>query len=85
MVHYPGIELIGVHTHARAMLESRPHAWTGPDDSRALLKLVKSGKINMRMLVSEIHSPHEAPQVYERLGKDPKNFPIGVIFDWNKL
>lgn len=85
MVHYPGIELIGVHTHARADVESRPNCWTARDDCKALLKLAKTGKINMRMLVSEIHSPHEAPQVYDRLGKDPKNFPIGVIFDWNQL
>lgn len=33
---------------------------------------------------SQVHTPDEAPKIYNRLASDP-NFPIGVLFDWTDL
>jgi threonine dehydrogenase-like Zn-dependent dehydrogenase len=81
-VHRPGIELIGAHTHARAKLESRPHAWTWKDDARALMDFISDGRLDMTKILSASYAPREAPEVYERLAKAPADFPVGAVFDW---
>ncbi|MGM9684535.1 MAG: zinc-binding dehydrogenase [Eubacteriales bacterium] len=83
-VHYPGVSLIGAHNFARPKYESMPGNWTAADDYRAMLKLIHYGRLDLRPLISEIHSPEDAPEVYRRLAFD-KDFPIGVLFDWRKL
>ena len=83
-VHFPGVTLIGAHTQARPQLESYPGYWTHADDCRAALRYLAAGWLNVHDMISEIHSPEEAPEVFHRLAVDPK-FPIGVLFDWTKL
>ena len=83
-VHGPGISLIGAHTQARPEKESFPGYWTGTDDRKAFLKLIKNGRIDVKKMIHEIHSPNEASEVFHRLAYD-KNFPFGVQFDWSKL
>lgn len=83
-VHWPGVSLIGAHNMARPNYESMPGNWTAADDYHAMLKMISLGRLNLRPLISEIHSPEDAPEVYHRLAFD-KNFPIGVVFDWRKL
>jgi len=82
-VHGPGITLIGAHTMARPIRDSSDGWWTEWDDFEALLKLTRLGRIRLSDLVEEIHSPEEAPAVYERLCTE-KTFPL-VQFDWRKL
>lgn len=84
-VHRPGIELIGAHTDARAKQESRPHAWTWQDDARALMDFMADGRLDMTKILSAVHAPHEALEVYGRLARDPASFPVGAVFDWRKL
>lgn len=83
-VHRPGVEIIGAHTNARPRLESRPHNWTWQDDCRAIIAMMEAGRLDMTKIVSEIHSPLDAPAVYARLAEN-KNFPLGVAFDWKKV
>lgn len=83
-IHSPGITVIGAHTIARPECESHPGWFTHRDDISAILSLISGGRIELDSLVSEVHSPEECPEVYERLVFD-KNFPIGVQFDWAKL
>ncbi len=83
-VHGPGISLIGAHTRARPYLESAPGLWTDADDIKALLQLIKGGRLNFRDMVCEIHPPEEAAVIYDRLVND-KDFPIGVLFDWRTI
>lgn len=83
-VHYPGVSLIGAHNFARPKYESMPGNWTAADDYRAMLRLIRYGRLNLRPLISEIHSPEDAPAVYNRLAFD-RDFPIGVLFDWRML
>lgn len=83
-VHGRGITLIGAHTMARPKTESAPGLWTDEDDIKAMLNLVKGGRVNVKDMIEEIHSPTEAQDVYDRLVTE-KNFPIGVLFDWRKI
>lgn len=84
LIHSKGVQIFGAHTLARPDNDSRPGCWTYKDDINAVQKLILNGRFDMKSLISEIHSPNEAGEVYHRLacGKD---FPIGVLFDWNKL
>lgn len=83
-VHYPGITLVGAHTNARPERESYPNYWAYPDEIDAIFKLAAGGRIDLKKMISEIHSPREAPEVFKRLAFD-RDFPIGVQFDWSKL
>ena len=83
-VHLPGIELIGAHTFARPQWESYPHYWTHNDDIQALMRLVAGGRMDISKILSEIHAPTEAPEVFHRLVEN-KDFPVGVLFDWKKV
>jgi threonine dehydrogenase-like Zn-dependent dehydrogenase len=80
-VHGKGISLIGAHTMMRPKQESSAGLWTDEDDLKALLALVKGGRLNFADMICETVSPEDAQQVYDRLANQ-KNFPIGVLFDW---
>jgi len=82
-VHGPGISLIGAHTLARPVTESSAGMWTTRDDLRALLNLAAGGRIRLAEMVQEVHSPENAPAVFDRLMNE-KTFPI-VQFDWNRI
>ncbi len=79
-VHGPGISLIGTHTMARPQQESSFGLWTTHDDVLAIMRLISSGRIDLKGFVSEVHSPNEAEEVYHRLATDSE-FPV-VQFDW---
>ena len=82
-VHGPGITLIGAHTSARPKKESHGGWWTQTDDVQALIKLHALGRIHLGDMVDEIHTPVEAPEIYDRLARQ-KAFPV-VQFDWREL
>lgn len=82
-VHGPGITLVGAHTAARPINESAPSMWTDRDDINAFFKLIQMGRIVPSLIIDEIHSPINAPEVYKRLISEPE-FPV-VQFDWSKL
>ena len=83
-VHGRGISLIGAHTLARPKLESSASLWTDIDDMKAVLDLIIGKRLNFNDMICEIHSPADAQEVYTRLVND-KKFPIGVLFDWNRV
>ena len=83
-VHFPGVTLIGAHSMTRPDVESYPGNWTPADDCRAIIRYLAAGRVNYRRMISEIHAPQEAPEVFRRLAFD-REFPIGVLFDWSKL
>lgn len=83
-VHGRGVRLIGCHTNTRPKDDSRPGEWTEFDDYRTILKLIKAGKLQTRPLISEIVSPADAHDVYDRL-IETKNPPLGIVFDWRNL
>lgn len=81
-VHGPGITMIGAHTLARPALESSHGWWTQKDDAECILRLLQYGRIDFESMVDEIHSPDDAPEVYDRLAKE-NAFPI-VQFDFKR-
>lgn len=82
-VHGPGITLVGAHTNARPHTDSAPGYWTQRDDFTCVLSLVAGGRLRLKDLIEETHSPEEAPEVYARLAAEP-SFPV-VQFDWRLL
>ena len=82
-VHGPGITLVGAHTSARPENESAHGMWTTRDDMLAIKKLYCHRRLTFADMVEEIHSPVEAPDVYDRLVHE-KAFPV-VVFDWRKM
>ena len=83
-MHAPGVALIGAHTAARPETDSYPGFWTVRDEMDAILKLQKGGRLDLQSIISEVHSPLEAPEVYRRMLTE-REFPIGVQFDWSML
>ena len=83
-VHGPGITLIGAHTLARPAQESYPGWFTQKDDLKAMMRLSEYGRVDLKKMVFETHSPAECTQVYSRLVND-RNFPPVVQFDWSLL
>lgn len=83
-VHGPGISLIGAHTRARPVTESSAGLFTDADDLRVILNLIKGKRLNFKDMICEIHSPAEAQKIFTRLVTE-KDFPIGVLFDWNQV
>ena len=82
-VHGPGITLVGAHTNARPELQSAPGYWTQRDDFACVLALTAGGRLNLKDIIEETHSPEEAPEVYTRLVTE-QGFPV-VQFDWRLL
>lgn len=83
-VHAPGVTLIGAHTASRPQVDSYPGFWTVKDEMESILRLEKGGRLNLQNIISEVHSPAQAPEVYHRMLTE-KNFPVGVQFDWSLI
>ena len=83
-VHAPGVMLIGAHTAARPLSDSSAGWWTVADEMAGILNLQKGGRLDLQSIITEVHAPQEAPEVYRRMLEE-KNFPIGVQFDWSLL
>ena len=82
MVHRPGVKLIGAHNFVRPKYESYPHHWTHQDDCKAILSLISAGKFRVLPIISEVHRPDDAPEVYARLAR--RELPLGILFDWRE-
>ncbi|MBQ4629760.1 MAG: zinc-binding dehydrogenase [Clostridia bacterium] len=83
-VHGPGITLVGAHTLARPTGESHPGYFTTYDDMKCILNLCEKGRLDLKSLIDETHTPDECSEVFARLAQD-KNFPTVVQFDWREV
>ena len=83
-VHGPGISLIGAHTLARPDFESAPGYFTHRDDMIASMKLIIGGRLTLKDMIKETHTPENCAEVYNRLVSD-NNFPTVVQFDWRNV
>ncbi len=84
MVHRPGVKLIGAHNFVRPKVESYPHHWTHHDDCRAILDMIKTGRLDVKSIITRVVSPEACPEIFTQLCEDP-HFPLGTIFDWREL
>lgn len=84
-VHCRGVTLLGSHTMVRPSVESRPNdEWTEHDDYRSFFRYVRSGRLQVKPVISRVVSPRDAEAVYQQLGFE-KNPPLGVLFDWRDI
>ena len=83
-VHCPGITMIGAHTMARPKEESHPGYFTDRDELNALLKLVYSGRLSVKDMLTKAYSPRDCEAVYQRIIND-RTFPTVAQFDWRLL
>jgi len=83
-VHGPGITIIGAHTLARPQNDSYPGFFTTYDDMETVLNLCSMGRLDLKSLIEETHSPLKCQEVYTRLIND-KNFPTVAQFDWSEV
>ncbi len=83
-VHFPGIELYGAHTAARPEVESYPAHFTHCDDMRSIMKLCLGGRMELKDMIKETHSPKDCQDVYTRLINEP-DFPTVVQYDWRNF
>jgi threonine dehydrogenase-like Zn-dependent dehydrogenase len=83
-VHGPGVTLIGAHTASRPRFDSYPGFWTVRDEMAGILRLQRGGRIHLGAVISEVHSPLDAPEVYRRMLTE-REFPIGVQFNWSLI
>jgi 2-desacetyl-2-hydroxyethyl bacteriochlorophyllide A dehydrogenase len=80
-VHKKGLTVIGAHNSARPKVDSYPGWWVAQDDGHVALKLLASGRLAVRPLVTHSFSWQKAPQAYERL-KQWDTSTLGMILDW---
>ncbi|MBE6571814.1 MAG: zinc-binding alcohol dehydrogenase [Ruminococcaceae bacterium] len=83
-VHCPGVQLIGAHNFVRPKVDSYPYHWTNLDDCNAIMKMMSTGRIDCKKIITEVASPVDATKVYDRLINDP-DFPTGIAFDWRNI
>ncbi len=83
-VHRKGVSLIGTHTFARPGCDRTNWGWSEFDDYRTFFKLVKSGKLHVKPVISEIALPQDAEAIFERIGMQPDP-PLGILLDWTNI
>lgn len=83
-VHCRGIYLMGTHTFARPQNDPTHWGWSETDDYKTFFKLVKSGRLDVLPVISEVASPRDAREIYEKIGMraDP---PLGILLDWTGI
>lgn len=79
-VHKKGLSVIGVHASTRPQHESVPGNWTAEDDHILILKLIASGRIQCRPLITHEFAPSKVAEAYETVCKSPE--AIAVVIDW---
>lgn len=83
-IHKQGISLIGAHGKTRPQGNSMPGNWTTERDFNALFGFLSAGALRPHLLQPEYVSPSAAKDIYQSLITD-RNFPLGVVFDWEKM
>lgn len=83
-VHRRGVSMLGTHTFARPQVDRTDWGWSESDDYGTFFKLVRAHRLHIDPLISEIASPKDAGEIYQRLGTR-KDSPPGIILDWRDI
>ena len=83
-VHRRGIYLMGTHTNARPQFDSTHWGCSEAEDYRTFFKLVKSGRLNVAPIISEVASPRDAEAIFRKIGMQ-ENPPLGILLDWTDI
>lgn len=75
------LTLVGAHEW-KLPLSSDGHAKvTMQKNMQTIARLIQTGKLKIRELLSEVYKPEEAPQAYASLTENMDD-ALGVVFDW---
>lgn len=83
-IHCKGVYLIGAHTFARPANDAAHWGHSEEDDYRTFFKYLKSGRLQIDNIISEIASPVDAEAIYQKIGMQ-ENPPIGILLDWRNI
>ena len=82
-VHKKGLIIIGAHNSIRPKYESYEAYWTFKDDLKVVFRLLKSKRLKVRELLSDIIPFTETPEAYRRLREEKERY-ITIALDWRK-
>lgn len=82
-VHKKGLMIMGAHESIRPQVDDHGFFASRNSDHRTALDLLAKKRIGATPLISEVASPSEAAQIYERLTKREAGLML-VAFDWQK-
>lgn len=80
-VHRRTLSVIGAHIIGNPKSESRPGYWSWRDDARAILSLLKHGRMDVDSLVTERVPWQRAPEAYAKL-IEWKNDGMLSMIEW---
>ena len=78
------LTVVGAHEFCRPQVDNCGILKTTHYDDTTMLNFIGQGRINTDVLISEVYSPENAQEAYDRLyNRDPKL--MLVSFDWSKV
>lgn len=83
-IHCKGVYLIGAHTNMRPSVDPTHWGHSEADDYKTFFKYLKSGRLQVKPLISELASPRDAEAIYRKIGMQ-KNPPLGILLDWTDI
>lgn len=83
-IHCKGVYLIGAHTSNRPAHDPAHWGASEADDYKSFFKYLKSGRLKVSSLISEVASPREADAIYQKIGMSA-NPPLGILLNWTDI
>ncbi len=81
-VHKKALTIVGAHISSNPDKESYPGYWTAQDNAAAFLNLMKTGRIQMKPLISEKRPFTECEAIYSSVLGWEKEY-ITTVIDWS--
>ncbi len=77
----PSITIIGAHNGSTVQCETVHSQWTWPRHCQLYMRLMASGELRVKEMISHRFAPAEAPEVYRWLLEDRSGAGF-VVFNW---
>ena len=82
-IHRKGLSIIGGHELVRMQNASCAGNWSKEKDYMVLMEYMRKKQLRPSIIRSGIYPAKEAESIYKDLVDDKKDFPIGVVLDWD--
>jgi len=81
LIRDPQVEVIGAHIGAMPARDGSPGRWTYRQEGQLFLKLLESGRLSVRELITWRPEPREVNAVYERLANGGGS-EVAIVINW---
>ncbi len=81
LVHSPGVRIIGAHNRVRPADGCIFNQWTQQRHLELFFDLLKSGRVQVKDLITQTFPWTDAPRAYDMLLND-RSQTLGVLLDW---